>query len=1064
MLPIDHMPLNLTEEQESAYRHLRSAYVGPEGGPEEVLSSNPSLQYIVGMVFPPEDRAPADETAADVEEGEVEEEETEPLAEDWRPSSAAISFVTDAPTVRTSLSFGVYRPAMVGEEVQWHRSPAQLLDIPFDSDGPDTVVRMVEGIEVEIGCRWRKHGQHSLVTVHVRNRSLVNQGLSDREIRAANSRYTMYQVDLMVETEGGTVHEYDRGRNIETDEESEELRLRYRKRGTLAVGHGLAARWDASILDKCSRVWLDSMPAHVVRDVKGHQYDPGHPAMAALSIDHLASLADSPEPVISSLMAFVEDFGVWVGKERQRVADFSTSEQPIASRIADRAENTLERMRQGVEFLATAAPDSPVPRAFSLAMEAMSMQMRQISRARSPQKHMDVPTWRPFQLGFLLLSMASTVNERHDDRESVDLIWFPTGGGKTEAYLGLAAIEMFHRRLRYGAQGAGTAVITRYTLRLLTSQQFQRSASLICAMELLRRRNPALSRMPEFTIGLWVGNEVTPGRRVDALEALSRLLSAQKPSDVNMFQLTQCPWCLTPLLPEDYVDDAAKYGVCEIAGRVVLRCPDGNCDFSNELPVIVVDEDIYAHPPTFLLGTVDKFAQLQFKPEAGRLLGLNSSFRQPSLLIQDELHLLSGPLGTTVAAFEAVLQVLLSRRGSNPKIIASTATIRSSAEQIQALYGRPVSMYPPAGLDEDASYFSREDKTGHGRLYVGAMPQSLPQATALVAVASPLFELPQATTPENSSADSLDKYWTTVLYHNSLRELGRTNTLLTDDVNARIGARAERLGMDARGLPTSRIVELTSRKSSAELRADLGRLETARPAADTVDAVLSSNMLSVGIDVSRLALMLMVGQPKTTSEYIQATSRVGRGTVKGIVVSLFRANRARDRSHFETFQSFHEALYRAVEPTSVTPWSESSRSKSLPGILVALARQAVPALAEDDAARNFRRSDRSTGGVVSELTEELLERVSAADERESERTKRDLARLLATWDDRATDIANPPLRYRRARYSRRDSTNALLKGFAESGPGWVVATSMRSVDPNSAVEIREPFVREVTSD
>ncbi|MBN6767058.1 MULTISPECIES: helicase-related protein [Micrococcus] len=1060
MLPIDHMPQHLTPEQAAAYRHLRGAYVGPEGGENETLTGIPSLQYIAGMLFPIEDEMPEEQTTSDVEEGDLEES-IEPLAEDWRPSSAAISFVTDASTLRVHLGFGCYQLSTNGDREVWSRSPSYFGQVEFTPDGPNEAIRLVSGIEVEVGCRWRQYGPHRLLTVHVRNRSRVDPALPAREARHAGARLTMYQVDLAVETVGGVIHDYDPGRNIDTDEESEELRLRYRKRRTFAVGHGLAARWEPRSAGDCTAVWLDSMPAHVVRDVKGRSYPPGHPAAAALSLDTLASIDDDPEGIGRLLDAFVGDFASWVASERGRIDEFGGSRQAAALRLVERSESVLRRMQEGVRVL---TEDSLTRRAFSLAMRAMALQMRQISAARSGINAPTEPSWRPFQLGFLLTAIASTVDERHDDRELVDLIWFPTGGGKTEAYLGLAAVEMFLRRLRFGARGAGTAVITRYTLRLLTSQQFQRSASLICAMEILRRQDPALRGMPEFTIGLWVGNSVTPGTREEAQDAWKRLLKATSPSDVNMFQLTHCPWCLTPLLPARYTPDEDAYGVACPAGRVLLRCVDASCPFSSELPVVVVDEDIYQDPPTFLLGTVDKFAQLQFKPGAGRLLGLGTSFRPPSLLIQDELHLLSGPLGTTVAAFEAAMHVLLSRRGTRPKVVASTATIRASAEQIRGLYGREVALYPPAGLDEESSYFSQEDTEGHGRLYLGVMPQSLPQATALVAVSSPLFELPEVTTEPGAAADALDRYWTSVLYHNSLRELGRTATLVSDDVNSRLDTRAARLGLDARRIPSSRIIELTSRKTSTELRSDLGRLEAGHSHPDAADAVLSSNMLSVGIDVSRLSLMLMVGQPKTTSEYIQATSRVGRGRVKGIVVSLFRANRARDRSHFESFQSFHEALYRAVEPTSVTPWSSSSRAKSLPGIVVTLARQGIPDLGPNEAAGRFRKSDPHSGGALREMLDELLARVDASDPAESHRTKEELVRLVAQWDHRASDPDSPPLQYQRRRFTKRNDSNVLLKDFAEAGPGWVTANSMRSVEPNSAIEIREPFVREASSD
>ena len=1056
-MPIDFRPAHLTGEQEAAYLHLRRAYEGPEGGGDEVITADPSLQYAVGMLFPKAAELPETETDthADVDSGDTEE----PLAEEWRPSSAAISFVTDATTLTAELSFGVYIPQGDGKKVQWSRTQVDTDPWTLTRGSPGPELRSVAGVDVEVGCRWRPYAGRWLVTVHVRNQSPGATGDSttpdaQRAKHQANTRLTMFQLAFAVSTVDGEVHEYDRDDRFMTDAESRELHLRFRHRRTLAVGHGLAARWIDHPEAPCTKVWLDAVPAHVVRDVSADILDEGTPAASALSIETLSLLTASPETVVPLLEAFVDAYAAWVESQRDEAAAMSGSSREVALRILGRAEAAEDRMREGVRLLSPGSGETHVREAFRLAMVAMRMQMEQLSRARGATQ-VSPPRWRPFQLGFLLTALASTADERHVDRALVDLIWFPTGGGKTEAYLGLAAFEMFLRRLRHGSKGGGTAVITRYTLRLLTSQQFQRAASLICAMEVLRHQESSLAGLPRFTIGLWVGDEVTPKDRKDAEKARNRMLEADFPGEVNQFQLTDCPWCLTPLLPERRVDDTSRYGVKSSGGLVTLGCVNAACHFHEELPVLVVDQDLYENPPTFLLGTVDKFAKLQFVPEAGRLLGLGVPYRQPSLLIQDELHLLSGPLGTTVAAFEAAIQVLLQQRSASPpKIVASTATIRSSDDQVRGLYGRSVALYPPAGLRDDESFFSRENRSSPGRLYIGLMPQSLPQATALVAAAAPLFELPQATSGIGSDKDA---YWTTVLYHNSLRELGRTSTLLSDDVDSRLATRAARLGLTHRSLQTGGIIELTSRHTSGELRSDLRRLERRWTDLSAVDAVLSSNMLSVGIDVSRLALMLMVGQPKTNAEYIQATSRVGRGVVKGIVVTLFRPSRARDRSHFETFQSFHSALYKAVEPTSVTPWSPSSRERSLPGCLVTLARQGIPAIAPNANAGMIL--DSRTDAHLAELLEDFMAHISAADPREIVRASAHLDKLLGEWKEKARSAGDSALPYM-AFGSRTHSVEALLRDFGSSGTGWEVGRSMRSVDPTTAIQINEPRVRE----
>jgi len=1045
----------LTADQEAALAHLRGAYVGPEGGPEEVVENPPNLRYSVGILFPREahDRPDADaqpEVDADVPGTDVEEDAAGvPLAEDWRPSSVAISFVTDGTSVVCDLTGATYEDVRGDGPPAWRRRPFEVRGFELSDQQPPAAI-VVAGVPVEIGARWRTYGSARLVTVHAR---VLSTSLGDDRLDVP---LTLFQVNLSVAAAPGhRFLEYDVRRSLDVDEESAELRVRYRKRKVYAVGHGMAADWALTGSD-CSRVFLDPVPAFVVPAIEVTGFRPGTAEDQALELRHLARIDTDAGAVLSSLDAFLHAFCEWVDAEERR-ADALGNDASVARRIAARARLTAKRMSEGVELLR--APESGSTRtAFALGMAAMRLQMLQARAQGGGEPH--EPRWRPFQLGFLLVALASTLDDAHDDRDVVDLIWFPTGGGKTEAYLALAAIEIFRRRLEHGTAGAGTAVITRYTLRLLTAQQFQRTAALVCAMELLRRpgrlHDARVRGMSPFTIGLWVGNQVTPGTRAEAKSALDRLLKALRPDEANQFQIESCPWCGSPLLPQKRSTDRNLYGL-RLDGRdTVIHCTEPSCPFADELPVAVVDEVIYDEPPTIVLATVDKFARIQFRPEAGRILGIGTPFRQPSLIIQDELHLLSGPLGTTVAVFDAVIQVLLTRAGSRPKIVASTATIRSSAEQVSGLYGRHVRLYPPAGLDDDKTFFSRPVETGEGRLYVGLMPQSTSQASALVAAAAPLLELPGTLSRTPGTSSSKDAYWTAVLYHNSLRELGRSGALVADDVNARLEARAARLGLEPRTVRADRVVELTSHQEAEELPKHLRALSRSADESDSaVDVVLSSNMLSVGIDVPRLSLMLMVGQPKTTAEYIQATSRVGRGAVRGVVVTLFRSNRARDRSHFETFRAYHEALYRSVEPTSVTPWSVSSRARSLGGAVVAVLRQSVPALAANDAASRFDLSEAHLQTAVDAVLDPLLDVVRRADPTEADETEAELRSLIREWDRRASACreSGTPLLYDR----RKADDLALLKRFGQLGEGWLVADSMRSVDPNVAVEVHEPM-------
>ncbi|PWJ26063.1 helicase-like protein [Branchiibius hedensis] len=1050
--------MSLTSSQQAALDHLRKAYVGPEGGDEEVVWNPPNRRYAVGMLFPQEaiDRSESEhaddlDIEAEVETpGEVEERGAAvPVSEEWRPSSVAISFVTDRATAVCNLAGGTYEAVEGDGPPRWRRRPFFVEDLEMRRGrGPHQI--SVNGVGVEVGSRWRAYGSVYLATVFVRV----------REESSGDDRFDiskmLYQVALSVTLkDGGRFLEYDPARSFDVDDEAAELRLRYRDRKVYAVGHGMAADWTFEE-DLCTRIWLDPVPSFVVPAVETLALEADTPEAGALELAHLAKLDANPDVVLASLEAFVDAFGLWVSEQDQRVVGFG-ADQNVARRIVDRSERAVTRMRESIALLRQ--PDQGhIRTSFALGMAAMRLQMRQSEMNQGGES--GEPRWRPFQLGFLLVTLSSTIDETHADRKLVDLIWFPTGGGKTEAYLGLAAIEIFRRRLLYGVSGGGTAVITRYTLRLLTAQQFQRAASLVCAMELLRRPgefgDARVRNMVPFSIGLWVGNEVTPGSRIEAKADLERLYKAARPEEANQFQVESCPWCGIALLPASRSEDRSKYGVRLVGRDVLVHCTSRDCHFSDELPVVVVDELIYEQPPTILLATVDKFARLQFNPDASRILGLGTTYRQPSMIIQDELHLLSGPLGTTVAVFDAVIQLLLSRGGSTPKIVASTATIRASDEQVKGLYGRKVALYPPSGLDGDRTFFSQPVSSGVGRLYVGLMPQALSQMSAVVAAAAPLLEIPEVLEADVDDTSTRDAYWTAVMYHNSLRELGRTGTLVVDDVNSRLRPRAERLGLSLRRVRADKVLELTSRRGPEELPNDLRALKRrADESDDAIDVVLSSNMLSVGIDIPRLALMLMVGQPRTTAEYIQATSRVGRGAVRGIVTTLFRSNRARDRSHFETFRGYHEALYRSVEPTSVTPWSLASRDRSLAGALVTLLRHTISSLTENAGASRMDLNDADLKAQIETLVSHFLAIVNDSDTSETANTDAAVWELLREWDNRAQRAR---LDGARLLYDRKGADDAaLFKRFGQSGEGWLVADSMRSVEPGVAIDVREPF-------
>jgi len=273
-------------------------------------------------------------------------------------------------------------------------------------------------------------------------------------------------------------------------------------------------------------------------------------------------------------------------------------------------------------------------------------------------------------------------------------------------------------------QGGGVAVIKRYTLRLLTTQQFERASTLICACEKIRNVNEGKFGSEKISIGLWVGGSTTPNRFSSinydegAYQKFKSVLEEEEPS--NPFQLLKCPWCGTRILPEYKKDDISKYGVYATENSFKFFCPNRQCDFHKELPVKVVDEDMYINPPTFLISTIDKFARLAWSddPKAFFSGGKNTKRIPPSLIIQDELHLISGPLGTIAGIYETAVDTIMKDMGTSPKIIAATATIRNADEQVRKLYARNVAVFPPQGMNSDNSWYSREIRNKPGRMYL----------------------------------------------------------------------------------------------------------------------------------------------------------------------------------------------------------------------------------------------------------------------------------------------------------------------------------------------------------
>lgn len=738
---------------------------------------------------------------------------------------------------------------------------------------------------------------------------------------------------------------------------------------------------------------------------------------------------------MSALRALLEGYERWIETQEDQARLLrGTEDSQAATDQVLLCRQALRRMCDGVDLLEDAErPD--IMRAFRLANLAMADQRARtvwIKGGRSGRPDEHAGRWRPFQLSFILLCLAGIVDPDHDDREVSDLLWFPTGGGKTEAYLGLIAFTTFFRRMRDGVAGAGVTVLMRYTLRLLTLQQFERAAALICAMDLLRAADPARLGHEEISIGMWVGRSATPNTLAVAegkLADLARNETLQLQTE-NPVQLRNCPWCGEPMRPRDYAVD-------KDAVRMTVNCPSDVCDFRRGLPVHLVDEAVYAHRPTLVIATVDKFASMPWRPASAALFNRDlDGVRPPELIVQDELHLISGPLGTLTGLYETAVDTLAER----PKVIASTATIRRADEQGTRLFDRTVEQFPPGGLDARDSWFAvetpRERKAA--RCYVGLLTSSTSQATLLIRVYAALLHRAQTV---DAPPEVKDAYWTLVGYFNSLRLLSAAELQVLDDVQERLGHLAARDGLKARRADA--LTELSSRANASDISRRLKDIERRLPSPEALDVLLATNMISVGVDVDRLGLMAVMGQPQTTAEYIQATSRVGRQH-PGLVAVMLNSTRSRDRSHYEDFQNFHSALYREVESTSVTPFSARARDRGLHSVVVALARLMLPAARANEAAAHV---EDFLPDLRKQVGKALLDRVSAVEPAELEATTAAFEQFVEWWRSEAYE--RPNLVYEARRGSHGAALLANYDDESTDASPWKTLWSLRDVDASS---------------
>lgn len=895
------------------------------------------------------------------------------------------------------------------------------------------------------------------------------------------------------------------------DEEEQSLELQYRNKKVFATGLGTSANWK---IDNTGRgtLFTDFFPEVEVPGMDFSLPDTSNVSSEALSMKYLSDLnEDSKQNKIAHLESIVKAYGLWIEDLNHKIDSLSDEEKIRYSKIAQinisGCRKSYDRMMDGI---LTLKESSNAWDAFQLANRAMFMQRVHLKlqekmgdKDRFPYDEeleelicdinyrtidtliADRYSWRPFQIAFLLMSINSICQDNSDDRELVDLIWFPTGGGKTEAYLGLTAFTIFFRRLEHLSHSDGTTVIMRYTLRLLAAQQFTRASTLICACEYIRQdaisRKPNYGKYPlgehEITIGLWIGGEHTPNKNDKAKEELKFLREAtvsnirDAKDKHNKFQVLKCPWCGTKLVKEKHNNKlVGEFGYRMKNNRhFEIYCPQEGCFFNDvgKLPIQIVDQELYATPPTLLFGTVDKFAMLPWNKDVGSFFAVGTDNRAPELIIQDELHLISGPLGTMVGLYETAIDALCAEKGVKTKIVASTATIRRAKEQCSSLYNRDVCQFPHPGIDAEDSFFARESKIDYdngvyGRKYIGLMPSG--KTKAMMEIRSIAALMQKINTMPLIDAIK-DKYWTLTVYFNSLKDLGKCSTLVDDDIKDFIKRTAYRLGTSRHARMIAQADELTSRVSTTELNETLDKLEKICYSKENLEAkrypsniLLATNMISVGIDVARLNVMLLIGQPKLTSEYIQASSRIGR-SYPGVAFAMYDGSKSRDRSHYEQFKPYHESFYKYVEPTGATPFSKPARDRALHAVVITLLRYLERDLLQEKGAANFNRNDYSERitaikNMITDRNSGIIRRLNSPMRDDSATIAEEIDLLLERWELLAEGFDEEHFGYGEKYMIMRpeEGTGRLMKAFNTDPYDNAIdtMTSMRNVDTTVA--------------
>ena len=980
----------MQDKREIFIKRLKEDLIGPLKE-DELLSFNPETTYLNGILYPSNECEPDeydDETDPITRNEDTHDETKDRVSNNKirKPSSMGLSFCIDHQKnknleLEIKIDLGIYAQEINDnseddKKIKWRRKQ-------INHKQTINLIKKNEFIEIKnqnlnnLFIWYEKKEQNNLSHITL---AIVNQnkwtprsrGGSDTKKDQTERSFFQTNFELFCKFgfEPRPITDY------EADDEDEKIyELIYRNNKDYCSGFNCTSNWEQknNEVKLISATWLTEKRIYSVSTEGDKDFFQNAESLTAKSFKQ-----DDINEINKKLTSLIEGYQNWINSERDKINELNDHLNEQGKINLSRCEIALDRMKSGLNKLCS---DENVLEAFRFANSAIEKQYSWNNKSNFQF------SWRPFQLGFFLLNLNSIIDENSEERDYFDLLWFPTGGGKTEAYLFISVFLIFYSRLNKKFENTkGTQIIMRYTLRALTIDQFSRIASTICAAEILRKENSNLFGDKEITLGLWVGQKQTPNWYSEAAKVIN---NPNSQAESTPRQLINCPCCKNQLLYTAQ-DDEKKINV-----ECVSPESKNTCEIQkklNSLPILTVDECLYNNLPTFLLATIDKFAQIIRKDEALGFLGKKGFSSPPSLIIQDELHLITGPLGTLTALYETAIDSICTSESRKIKIIGSTATIKSASNQVKNLFNRKSFQFPPPGIDYQNSFFSKIDTSSH-RKYVALSSNGRSDKYLLQMVSTSLLQ--SGMDNEINKENFINNYGTVVAYFNSLKILSSSEPMMNEQVRDTIQILANRRKEKARLEKLSPPEELSGRKKSSEIPIIRERLiskDFGKPG--FIDIVLATNMISVGIDIRRLNLMIVNGQPKSMSEYIQATSRVGRDKNSGIIVSLYNHSKIRDRNRYENFSFWHNEIYKGVENTSVTPFSPNSRDKALHVLLFILCKIKLNL-------KNVKDIKNKSEEAKNEIIPIILNKIENVDPSELDDSKKELESFLDLWIQRS---------------------------------------------------------------